>query len=450
MAISPARIAAFDILLRVEKEDAYASELLHSARLDKLSPEDRGLATEIVMGALRWQGQLDPQIGHYTEKTLAKMDAEVRIALRMAMYQRNHLARVPEHAMLNDAVELVKRARKRSGAGFVNAVLRKAFATGRPESASKSSGFDLEQQRDPAGVLERGLAHPRWLVERWIAQFGAANAGKICEHDQQPPETALRVADASVLGELEHDGVALAQGALLTSARRVVSGDVTKTAAFREGRVQIQDEASQLVALLVGRGERVLDCCAAPGGKTAVIAARNPRAQVVAAEINPRRAELTRERVRATNVEVITADARALPAGEKFDRVLADVPCSGTGTLARNPEIKWRLRPEKLSELQALQVEILNAGLAQLGPSGKLVYSTCSLEREEDEDVVEEVLRARTDVELLDARDELMSLREESELAWEDVGSLLAGKFLRTIPGVHPCDGFFAAVLRRK
>src|SRR4051812_25156283 len=228
MAISPARIAAFDILLRVEKEDAYASELLHSARLDKLSPENRGLATEIVMGALRWQGQLDAQIAHCTDKTLARMDVEVRIALRMATYQRNHLARVPEHAILNDAVELVKRARKRSAAGFVNAVLRKAFATPRPESASKSSGFDLEQQRDPAGVLERGLAHPRWLVERWIAQFGAANAGKICEHDQQPPETALRVADASVVGELERDGVVMAPGALLTSARRLASGDVTK------------------------------------------------------------------------------------------------------------------------------------------------------------------------------------------------------------------------------
>src|SRR4051794_5286413 len=233
MAISPPRIAAFDILLRLEKEDAYERDLLHSARLDKLTPEDRGLGTEIVMGALRWQGQLDAQIAHYAEKTLAKMDAEVRIALRMAMYQRNHLARVPEHAILNDAVELVKRARKRSAAGFVNAVLRKAFATARPESAYKSSGFDLEQQRDPAGVLERGLAHPRWLVERWIAQFGAANAGKICEHDQRPPETALRLADASVVGELERDGVALAPGALLASARRVVSGDVTKTAVFR-------------------------------------------------------------------------------------------------------------------------------------------------------------------------------------------------------------------------
>src|SRR3954467_6187835 len=215
MAISPARIAAFDILLRVEKEDAYASELLHSARLDKLSPEDRGLATEIVMATLRWQGQLDAQIAHYTDKQLAKMDAEVRIALRMAMYQRNYLARVPEHAILNDSVDLVKRARKRSAAGFVNAVLRKAFQAPHPENVSKSSGFGLGQQRDPAGVLERGLAHPRWLVERWIAQFGLANAGKICEHDQQPPQTALRVGDASIFGELDRDGVALAPGALL-------------------------------------------------------------------------------------------------------------------------------------------------------------------------------------------------------------------------------------------
>ena len=458
MAISPARTTAFDILLRVETEDAYASELLHSASLDKLSSQDRGLATEIVMGVLRWQGQLDLQAGHYTDKAVPKLDAEVRIALRMAMYQRNHLARVPEHAILNDSVELVKRARKRSAAGFVNAVLRKAFLGPRPESPSRSAGFDLTQQRDPAGVLERGLSHPRWLVERWIETFGAANATQICEHDQQPPATALRLADPNVEAELQHDGIGLAPGTLVAGARRVLSGDVTKTKAFREGRVQIQDEASQLVAMLVGRvegGRRVLDCCAAPGGKTAVLAARNPAATIIATEIHPQRAALTRQRVRAANVEVITADAtklrNILPDPGSFDRVLADVPCSGTGTLARNPEIKWRLVPEKLADFHRLQVAILNAALDQLAPNGKLVYSTCSLEREENEDVVEDILRTRNDVELLDMRDELATLAKAGELASniELIDSLLAGKFLRTLPGVHPSDGFFAAMLRK-
>lgn len=441
MAISPARVAAFDILLRVETEDAYASELLHSAMLDKLSLQDRALATEIVMGTLRWQSVLDAFLERASDKAPSKLDAEVRIALRMALYQRAALARVPEHAIVNDSVELVKRARKRSASGFVNAVLRKELA-------------------DPAlavAAFEPVQAHPVWLVERWVKQFGAERATKICAHDQQPPATALRPADATVEAELTRAGIELAPGALLTGAQRVVSGDVTKTAAFRDGRVQIQDEASQLVAMLVGRAGdgRVLDCCAAPGGKTAVIAARNPEAAIVATEIHPQRAELTRQRVRAANVEVLTADATKLASrfGDKgsFDRVLADVPCSGTGTLARNPEIKWRLKPEKLAEFHALQVALLNAASGQLKPGGKLVYSTCSLEREENEDVVEEVLRARTDVELLDARDELAALAKEGELASDSdvIDSLLAGKFLRILPGVDPCDGFFAAVLRR-
>lgn len=440
MAISPARTAAFDILLRVETENAYASELLHSALLEKLSPQDRGLATEIVMGTLRWQGRIDTLLKQYSSKLLRDLDVEVLIVLRMAAYQAGYLERVPKHAVVNDAVELVRRARKSSAASFVNAVLRKLPTE--PEFIPKS---DLESPWSIAHFL----SHPFWLVEKWVSARGAERTRAICEYAQQPPEAALRVLNPETAAELQREGAALAPGKLLASARRVVAGDVTKTAAFREGRVQIQDEASQLVALLVGRVEadgRILDCCAAPGGKTAVIAARNPAAKVVAAEIHPHRAELTRQRVRAANVQVITADARTLPRGEGYDRVLADVPCSGTGTLARNPEIKWRLQPEKLAELHALQVAILNAALDQLKPGGQLVYSTCSLEREEDEDVVEEVLRARTGVELTDVREELDTLGDE--LAWTGE-SLVAGKFLRTIPGVHPCDGFFAAVLRR-
>ncbi|MDP9267410.1 MAG: 16S rRNA (cytosine(967)-C(5))-methyltransferase RsmB [Acidobacteriota bacterium] len=442
MAISPARTAAFDILLRVETEDAYATELLHSTLVGKLSPQDRGLATEIVMGTLRWQPVLDAILERASDKTPAKLDAEVRIALRMALYQRAALGRVPEHAIVNDGVELVKRARKRSAAGFANAVLRKALAG----PALGVAAFDPEQ------------AHPAWLVARWSARFGEARARAICAYDQQHSPAAIRVADPALVAELEREGVALAPGRLLAGARRVVSvagPPITQTRAFKEGRVQIQDEASQLVALLVGRvqpGGRVLDCCAAPGGKTTVIAARNREATIVAIEIHPQRAELTRQRVRAANVEVLTADATKLQTRGGFDRVLADVPCSGTGTLARNPEIKWRLKPEKLVEFHALQVGLLNAALDQLKPGGRLLYSTCSLEREENEDVVEEVLRARKDVELLDARDELAALAKEGELAENngEIDSLLAGKFLRTLPGVHPCDGFFAAALRRK
>jgi 16S rRNA (cytosine967-C5)-methyltransferase len=213
--------------------------------------------------------------------------------------------------------------------------------------------------------------------------------------------------------------------------------------------VFIQDEASQLVAALVGGGSRLLDCCAAPGGKTAALAARNPTAQIIAAELHAHRADLLRQRVRATNVQVIQADALDLPAQEKFDRVLADVPCSGTGTLARNPEIKWRLKPEDIGDLHRRQVAILRAALRLLAPGGRAVYSTCSLEREECEAVVEEVLRDEPSYESLECGDELERLRASGELVWSDIDSLVSGKFLRTSPGMHPCDGFFAAMMEK-
>jgi 16S rRNA (cytosine967-C5)-methyltransferase len=301
-----------------------------------------------------------------------------------------------------------------------------------------------------AAALGREFAHPQWLVERWLAAFGIERTRLICEHDQRVPTTAIRIDDEQIANELRQDGIELAPGALLNSARVVTRGEVTRTRAFQEARVFVQDEASQLVALLVGTGTRLLDCCAAPGGKTAALAARNPNAQIVAAELHPHRAELLRKRVRAVNVQVITADATALSGPAEFDRVLADVPCSGTGTLARNPEIKWRLQPEDLADLQRRQVGILRAALRQLAPGGRAVYSTCSLQKEECEAVVEEVLHDEGDYVLRGCRDELERLRADGELAWSDIDSLLSGKFLRTIPGVHPCDGFFAAVLERQ
>ena len=458
MPISPARTAAFDILLRVERQDAYASELLHSGRLQPLSPQDRALTTELVMGVLRWRSRLDETIAAAAERPLNKLDPEVLTALRLGTYQLQLLSRIPAHAAINDSVELVKRARKRSAAPFANAVLRK-IAVGRTESTldgpthSKTAnewgtpdkGIDWT-----AETLAREFAHPQWLVERWLAEYGIERTRLTCAHDQQVPQTAIRLDDPAVEDELRSQGVELAPGALLASARLVIGGDITHTRAFEEGRIFIQDEASQLVALLVGTGSRLLDCCAAPGGKTAAIASRNPTAEIIAAELHAHRAELLRQRVRASNVQVIQADAIDLPESGGFDRVLADVPCSGTGTLARNPEIKWRLKPADFPDLHARQVAILRAALRQLAPGGRAVYSTCSLEREECEAVVEEVLRGTEQYELLSCRDQLEQLRNNGELVWDDFAALLDGPFVRTLPGVHPCDGFFVAVVEKR
>jgi 16S rRNA (cytosine967-C5)-methyltransferase len=442
MPVSPARAAAFDILLRVDQQDAYASELLHSQRLENLSPADRALATELVMGVLRWRSRLDETISASSSLALKKLDAEVLNALRLATYQLLFLTRVPARAAINESVELVKRAQKRSAAPFANAVLRKISEIKLEPPPETIVG-------DPTPSLSREFAHPEWLVKRWVAEFGVERAWSICRHNQRIPLTAVRLDSGEIGQELIQDGIELVPGTLLASSRIVVAGDITRTRAFHEGRVFIQDEASQLVAALVGTGTRLLDCCAAPGGKTAALAVRNPTSQIIAADLHTHRADLLHKRVRAPNVQVITADALALPLRGGFDRVLADVPCSGTGTLARNPEIKWRLTPEDLVDLHARQAGILRAALQQLAPGGRAVYSTCSLEREENQDVVDEVLRDAPSYQVRDCREELQRLRETGELVWDNLDSLLSGKFLRTLPGVQPCDGFFAAMIER-
>ncbi len=442
MAVSPARAAAFDILVAVEERDAYASELLHSDRLAPLSPADRGLCTELVMGVLRWRAMLDDAIVTASGKPLSKLDLEVRVALEIGIYQFAFLERVPARAAVNESVELVKRARKRSAAPFANAVLRKA------------ADLHLRPAPPPSGATARQLAaafsHPAWLVERWNTEYGPLATEHICKHDQAIPETSIRLDSPEDADGLKQEGIELAPGLLVSHARRVVAGDVTRTRAFAERHLAIQDEASQLVALLVGKGSRLLDCCAAPGSKTAALAVANPEAQIVAAEIHPHRASLLRERVPHKHVEVLTASALELPYGAEFDRVLADVPCSGTGTLARNPEIKWKLKLEDLDDLRQRQIAILKAAMKHVAPGGRLVYSTCSLEPEENERVVEEALAATKDFQLLDASAELTRLREAGALSWTDLASLTRGKFLRTIPGQHPAEGFFAAILQRE
>ena len=444
MAVSPARAAAFEILVKIERDQSYASELLHSPRIAKLTSSDHGLATELVLGVLRWRSLLDQRVAGASSQKLERLDLEVLTALRLGVYQLQFLSRVPARAAIFESVELVKAARKRSAASFVNAVLRKT--TGK----NAKDVLQSIQHCTDAGQLAATSAHPEWLVARWVERYGFASARKICVHDQTVPTTAIRIDDNQSEKELTDAGVQLLPGALLSSARRVHSGDVTKTRAYREGRISTQDEASQLVAVIVGHGERILDCCAAPGSKTSLLAKRNPRARVFASELHPRRARLLRRLVSSPNIRVVATDARRLPFAPGFDRILADVPCSGTGTLARNPEIKWRIRLADLPDLQSRQIAILQSALAQLAAGGRLVYSTCSLEREENEAVVEAAMEGSAGFALVDCRGELEQLRLSGELCWSNLESLLAGTYLRTIPGEHPCDGFFVAIIDRK
>jgi len=392
------------------------------------------------MGVLRWRFTIDCEIAALSFTPFRKLDLEVLTALRMGVYQLRFLDRIPRHAAINESVELVKRGRKASAAALVNAILRKLS---REKSARTGAAVTPDE-------LALTFSHPAWLMKRWVEAYTTEIAVTMADWDQHVPPVSIRMSgDSDVRGDLEADGIRLSPGKLLHSAFEVSDGDITKTAAFRDGRVAIQDEGSQLVALLVGSGTRILDCCAAPGGKTAILAERNPNASVIAVELHPQRARLTRGRVRANNVQVITADARSLPLAGNFDRVLADVPCSGTGTLARNPDIKWRLKPEDLPDLHARQVAILSGAAGQLAPSGRLVYSSCSLEHEENEDVIEEVMGAHPELKVRNIGQELERLKTSGELVWPDVGSLLRGPYLRTLPGIHPCDGFFAAIIEK-
>lgn len=472
MPVSPARAGAFEILLRIETTDAYAPELLHSSHFATFSAADHGLLTELVMGVLRWRSVLDREVAEFSAQSLARFDPEVLTALRLGTYQLLFLDRIPRHAAINESVELVKSARKRSAAGMVNAVLRKIHrADSEPDVCS---------------------AHPQWLVERWTRIYGADVARRVCNYGQSTPKPAVRVNSYESIveiappgcppgceprsliagqlselrsseqpgaafstwsfDELRAEGIQLARGQLLAKAFVVVAGGVAATKLFRERRLSIQDEASQLVALLVGRGRSILDCCAAPGGKTRIIAERNPEAMVIAMDLHRHRATLLKTLAPAHNVQVITGDARQMPFRAGFDRVLVDAPCSGTGTLARNPEIKWRLRAEDLLRLQEYQTQILLAAMKQVAPGGRIVYSTCSLEPEENQEVLEKALAADSSFRVIDCRVELQELSRTGELRWQVrmIDELMSGPYLRTIPGVHPCDGFFAAILEKR
>lgn len=453
-AVSPARAAAFDILLRVERESSYASELLHSKVHQRLSTPDHALATELVMGVLRWRSRLDDTIAGASSQPLKKLDIEILIALRLAVYQFEWLDRIPKRAALNESVELVKRARKSSAGGFVNAVLRRlAQGTHIPERRS-------ERKTSSAEELASSFGHPFWLVERWVNAYGFDTARQICQYDQSVPGGSLRLRSSEAETELGVERVALAPGQLLSSARRVESGDVAHSRSFRAGHVVIQDEASQLVAALAGYDGpkheiRILDCCAAPGGKALAMADQNPQSTLTAVELRAHRARLMKKLLpeatagASAPIQIVAADARSLPLSLPFDLVLADVPCCGTGTLSRNPEIKWRLSAQDLAELHKRQVEILRSASTQVVPGGRLIYSTCSLEREENEEVLDEAMSENQSFRTVDCRIELERLRAVGKLIWPDVNSLTRGPYLRTIPGVHPCDGFFAAILER-
>jgi 16S rRNA (cytosine967-C5)-methyltransferase len=443
-AISQSRKAAFQVLMAVERGHSHSDDLLRAKAINALSAPDRNLATALVLGVLRWQIQLDHQLQVLLKRPHAKLDPEVLIALRLGAFQLLHLDRIPARAAIDESVELAKQAGHKFASGMVNAVLRKLAA---------APYFNFTE--DTAANLAMAQAHPAWMVERWVEHFGLETARDLCRHGQKQPALTIRVESAAVEEELATAGVGLEPGELLTAARTVTAGDVTSTAAFREGRVRLQDEGSQLVAEIAGKGASILDCCAAPGGKTLILAERNPVARIVACEASGERLEHLRARLAGVSgrVECRLADVTALGEDSVFDVVLADVPCSGTGTLGRNPEIRHRLRPEDLIRQSEHQRAILLAALRAVRPGGRVVYSTCSLEPEENEQVVATVLADNPAARLVPLGGRIEELLAEGVLtalrAEKLRGSIRPEGALRLLPGSFHTDGFFIAQLER-
>ena len=443
-AVSAARKAAFGILMAVERGHSHSDDLLRGRVVNALSAPDRNLATALVLGVIRWQISLDHQIQAFLKHPNAKLDPEVRIVLRLGAFQLLHMDRIPARAAIDESVELAKKAGQRFASGMVNAVLRKlAVAPRLPASDETAADLALAQ------------AHPAWMVERWANFFGLEAARAICRHGQVQPVLTVRIESPTVEAELTKAGVYLEPGDLLTPARAVLSGDVTATPAFLEGRVRLQDEGSQLVAEIAGQGTAILDCCAAPGGKTLILAERNPQARILACESSSTRLEQMAKRLAAHSdqIECRLADAAALVQNAAFDLVLADVPCSGTGTLGRNPEIRHRLRPEEFTRQAERQRAILHAALRALRPGGRVVYSTCSLEPEENEQVIAAVLAESPQARPLPLGTRIEALLAEGILtpsgAERLAGCLTTEGALRLLPGTFNTDGFFVAVIEK-
>lgn len=457
MGVSPARAIAFDILKRVETQASYADELLRSQRSKTLRPEDAALATELTLGVLRWLRLLDFLIGRHLHKVSAELDAEVRTALRLGAYQLCFLDRVPARAAVHESVELTKRARKKSAAPMVNAILRKITADAKPSSRTPDRFEPLVPKdissRERLGIL---YSHPGWLVERWLRNFGEDRARLLLEADNRVPPVSCTVPDCRFHDEawssLQAAGCVVKPGGLLKGAMRLQGGNPAASESFRAGRIVIQDEASQAVAWLlsVQPGNTVLDLCAAPGGKTLLLAqAAGSQAHIVATDIHEHRVRAMTERFERSGfgyIDCLRLDAtEPLPFETPFERILVDAPCSGTGTLARNPDIRWRLRPEDLSVLHTRQVALLRNALRYLAKNGRLVYSTCSLEPEENELVVGEVVRqAAPAFRIVSPRASIAPLLQET-VPPESV--IAPGEFFRTWPPEHDTDGFFAAII---
>jgi 16S rRNA (cytosine967-C5)-methyltransferase len=446
--IAPARIAAYDILTAVSSGRADLPTAIAFARVSLQDDRDRALAADIAAGVQRSRAALDHLIVTFSKRAIDRLDPEVVEILRISAYQLLHHTRVPASAVVDDAVNLARRAGKKSAAGFVNAVLR---TLSRRRKDLPLPARDGSERAAALAYLSITLSHPEWLAARWLDRFGFDATEAWMQFDNAPAPLTLRAnrlraTPEELIERLATDAIRLRPGRFAPDALIVEEGHPLR--GRQEGLFVVQDEGSQLVALLAEPrpGWRVLDACASPGGKTtALAAALNGTGAIVACDVRDRRMALLRKTVSAAGadeVRLVQADLlKPLPFTRPFDLVLVDAPCSGLGTLRRDPDIRWRRRESDLPTLAAAELVMLQHAADAVAPGGRLVYATCSSEPEENEGVVDAFLATTPGFAPLDAREAAPRLPHDV---------VDARGHLRTEPHVHGLEAFFGVVLERR
>lgn len=445
-----ARALALDVLTRVDEQHAYSNLLLNQMlQKHQLERQEAGLATEIVYGTIQRRNTIDYFLDRFVAKGVEKLQPWVRNLLRLSFYQLYYLERIPSHAIVNEAVNLAKRRGHKGISGLVNGVLRNVLRS--------KEQLVIPEQLDPVQRIALAHSHPAWLVARWIKQYGEAAAEKMCAANNQPPHVSVRVnamkAQRDVLLEdmqqhvdatasrLAEDGIVVKDG-----------GNMAMSSWFKEGRLSIQDESSMLVAPVVAAkpGMQVLDCCAAPGGKTTHIAERmNDEGDVWANDIHPHKQALIdeqAERLGLSSIKTVVSDAERIAeqfSPSSFDRILVDAPCSGTGVIRRKPDLKWLKSEGDIKPLPEVQLSILSAAAPLLKEDGLLVYSTCTVEQEENEGVIRAFLTSHPQFEL----DRTIAAHLPEHVRNQVVAD---EGMIRILPHYFNTDGFFIARLRLK
>lgn len=435
-----ARQLAYHVLIDIEQNGAYANIALDKALLHSgLNPSDRRLATELVYGCTKMKLHLDQVINAYCD--LKKVDKYTLMILRMAVYQICFLEKIPMHAIVNETVELSKKEGHHSDK-FINGVLRSM------ERREKNVVWpDKRKQRNQ--FFAKWYSFPQWMIDIWVKMYGFSAAEQLCMYFNAPAATWLRVNTLKVKPEeviisLEKNNVKYEQHPMMPEAIRVDSLQVLKdTNALKSGQLIVQDFSAMLPSVILAPAENqcVLDMCAAPGGKTTHLSAiMNGNGRIVACDLHPHRVKLIEENVKKLgikNVECFATDARALPAcfNYTFDAILLDAPCSGLGVLNRRADLRWRVRRGGLGEIECLQRELLDAAVRYLKPNGTIVYSTCTLNKGENESQIQAFLERHPDFEL------------ES---FDVLDKHIESGMYTIVPYEAHSDGFFIAKLHRK